>query len=166
MGIADMYIDYFTPPSDAPIGLLEIRASDSGITHIAFVDAPTAPAHRHAMIDRCLAQLEAYFRGQRQTFDIPLAPQGTDFQQRVWRQLREIPYGQTCSYATISNGIGSPNSHRAVGAANGRNPLAIIVPCHRVIGSNGQLTGYAGGLERKQWLLHHEQANLDYRLTS
>lgn len=160
-----MYVDYFTPPFEAPIGLLEIRASDAGITHILFIDEPTMAVSAHPLIERCKAQLDEYFQGRRQTFDVPLAPQGTAFQQRVWLQLRDIAYGETCSYATISSGIGSPKSHRAVGAANGRNPLSIVVPCHRVIGSNGQLTGYAGGLERKQWLLRHEQANLDYELS-
>lgn len=160
-----MYVDYLTPPSGSPIGLLEIRATDAGITHITFVDAQAEPARGHPLIERCKAQLEEYFQGRRRTFDVPLAPQGTDFQQRVWLRLREVPYGETCSYATISSGIGSPQSHRAVGAANGRNPLSIVVPCHRVIGSSGQLTGYAGGLERKQWLLRHEQAHMDYELT-
>jgi methylated-DNA-[protein]-cysteine S-methyltransferase len=161
-----MYIDYFTPPSDAPIGLLEIRATDEGITHILFVDERTEAVRGHPLIERCKSQLVDYFEGRRQTFDVPLAPQGTAFQQRVWMRLRDVPYGETCSYATISSGIGSPRSHRAVGAANGRNPLSIVVPCHRVIGSNGQLTGYAGGLERKQWLLRHEQAHRDFTLSS
>lgn len=159
-----MYVDYLTPPHDSPIGLLQIRATEQGITHVLFVDAQTEPVRGHPLIERCKAQLNEYFQGRRQTFDVPLAPQGTPFQQRVWTQLREVPYGETCSYATISSGIVSPRSHRAVGAANGRNPLAIIVPCHRVIGSNGKLTGYAGGLGRKQWLLQLEQANLDDRL--
>lgn len=161
-----MYIDYFTPPSDAPIGLLEIRATDEGITHILFVDERTEAVRSHPLIERCKSQLVDYFEGRRQTFDVPLAPQGTAFQQRVWMRLRDVPYGETCSYATVSSGIGSPRSHRAVGAANGRNPLSIVVPCHRVIGSNGQLTGYAGGLERKQWLLRHEQAHRDFTLSS
>ncbi len=151
-----MYLDDFTPPPDVPIGRLQIGATDEGITHIRFVDAPTEAVHGHPLIERCKAQLAEYFAGRRQVFDLPLAPHGTPFQQRVWQQLRAIPYGETCSYATISASIGSPNSQRAVGAANGRNPLSIVVPCHRVIGSNGQLTGYAGGLERKQWLLRHE----------
>lgn len=156
----DYYFDYLATPADSPIGLLEIRASDQGITHIGFVDEAARTAHPHPLIERCQAQLAEYFRGERRDFSLPLAPRGTDFQQRVWQRLREVPYGETCSYATISRGIGSPNSHRAVGAANGRNPLAIIVPCHRVIGSNGQLTGYAGGLARKQWLLRLEGVSL------
>lgn len=159
-----MYVDYLTPPCDSPIGLLEIRANDQGVTHILFVESPSRPARPHPLIERCQAQLSEYFQGQRLEFDLPLAPTGTDFQQRVWTRLREVPYGETCSYATISAGIGSPKSHRAVGAANGRNPLAIIVPCHRVIGSNGRLTGYAGGLASKEWLLAHEQANRGFAL--
>lgn len=159
-----MYVDYLTPPSDAPIGLLQIRATGHGITHILFVDTQVEPARPNPLTDQCKAQLKEYFQGLRQTFDVSLTPEGTAFQQKVWMQLRQVPYGKTCSYATISTGIGSPKSHRAVGAANGRNPLAIIVPCHRVIGSNGQLTGYAGGLARKQWLLTHEQAHRDFSL--
>ena len=161
-----MYMDYFTPPCDSPLGLLEIRANDRGITHLLFVEAPTQPPRPHPLIERCKAQLTEYFQGYRLHFDLPLSPAGTDFQQRVWLRLRDVPYGETCSYAMISAGIGSPKSHRAVGAANGRNPLAIIVPCHRVIGSNGQLTGYAGGIARKQWLLAHEQAHRDFALQS
>ncbi|MGC3873424.1 methylated-DNA--[protein]-cysteine S-methyltransferase [Halomonas sp. GXIMD04776] len=159
-----MYIDYLTTPEGSPLGFLQIKATEAGITHIDFVDECFEPVKPHPLIDDCKTQLEEYFQGRRQTFDVPLAPQGTEFQQRVWRQLRAIAFGETCSYAAISRKIGSPKSHRAVGAANGRNPLSIIVPCHRVIGSNGQLTGYAGGLERKKWLLQHEQSHLEYAL--
>ncbi|MDW5377778.1 methylated-DNA--[protein]-cysteine S-methyltransferase [Halomonas sp. HP20-15] len=155
-----MYIDYLATPPGSPLGLLEIRANDQGITHIRFVDEAAHTANPHPLIEHCKDQLAEYFRGERREFSLPLAPQGTEFQQRVWQRLREVPFGETCSYATISRGIGCPNSHRAVGAANGRNPLAIIVPCHRVIGSNGQLTGYAGGLPRKLWLLRLEGARL------
>lgn len=158
-----MYVDYLTPPPGTPFRLLQIGASEQGITHILFVDAPSTPVRSHPLTQRCKTQLDAYLQGRRQTFDVPLAPQGTAFQQRVWKQLSEVPYGATCSYAAIAAGIGSPNSSRAVGAANGRNPLMIVVPCHRVLGSNGRLTGYAGGLANKQWLLHHEQAHLGGR---
>jgi methylated-DNA-[protein]-cysteine S-methyltransferase len=102
-------------------------------------------------------QLIAYFAHQRQSFDLPLAPRGTEFQQQVWQQLRQISYGTAISYGTLAQQIGQPKAARAVGMANGRNPLSIIVPCHRVIASNGKLTGYAGGIDRKQWLLQHEQ---------
>ncbi len=101
-------------------------------------------------------QLSEYFAGSRRSFDLPLRLQGTPFQQRVWRELREIPYGETWSYGQLAARIGKPGASRAVGLANGRNPISILVPCHRVIGADGSLTGYGGGLERKQWLLAHE----------
>ena len=106
-------------------------------------------------------QLQEYFRGERQTFDLPLDPAGTDFQQRVWLQLRAIPYGRTRSYGELARALGSAGASRAVGLANGRNPLSIVVPCHRVIGANGAMTGFGGGIERKVWLLQHECTTLD-----
>jgi len=102
-------------------------------------------------------QLAAYFAGELTEFDLPLNPQGTVFQKTVWRELEKIPYGVTISYGKLAQRIGNPNSSRAVGLANGHNPISIIVPCHRVIGSNGKLTGYGGGIERKEWLLEHER---------
>src|ERR1700739_1261562 len=102
------------------------------------------------------AQLREYFAGERTTFDTPLTMRGSAFEQRVWSALREIPYGETASYGEIARRIGQPSAARAVGMANGRNPIAVIVPCHRVIGANGTLTGYGGGLDRKRWLLDHE----------
>jgi methylated-DNA-[protein]-cysteine S-methyltransferase len=108
-------------------------------------------------LQHALAQLSEYFAQTRRTFSLQLAPQGTEFQQQVWRQLQQINYGQPCSYADVAKAIARPKAVRAVGAANGRNPLAIVVPCHRVIGQNGSMTGYAGGLSRKIWLLNHEQ---------
>jgi methylated-DNA-[protein]-cysteine S-methyltransferase len=105
------------------------------------------------------AQLAEYFAHQRQSFDLPLNPQGTDFQKQVWQRLSLIPFGETISYGTLAENVGKPGASRAVGAANGRNPLSIIVPCHRVIAANGKLTGYAGGVDRKQWLLAHERSN-------
>ncbi len=101
-------------------------------------------------------QLAAYFAGELTDFDLPLAMHGTDFQKQVWRELQNIPFGQTISYGELARRIGNPNSSRAVGLANGHNPISIIVPCHRVIGTNGKLTGYGGGIERKEWLLAHE----------
>ncbi|MET1080965.1 MAG: methylated-DNA--[protein]-cysteine S-methyltransferase [Pseudomonas sp.] len=109
-------------------------------------------------------QLDAYFAGQLQHFNLPLAATGTPFQQRVWRELLAIPFGETRSYGQLAQRLGMPGASRAVGLANGRNPLSIIVPCHRVIGADGSLTGYGGGLERKRWLLAHEQAHSPYRL--
>jgi methylated-DNA-[protein]-cysteine S-methyltransferase len=112
--------------------------------------------------DPCLAavkdQLGAYFAGTLTEFDIPVKLTGSDFQRRVWRCLQDIPYGETISYGQLARQVGNPNASRAVGLANGRNPVAVIVPCHRVIGADGRLTGYAGGLDRKTWLLHHEAA--------
>jgi methylated-DNA-[protein]-cysteine S-methyltransferase len=105
---------------------------------------------------RVCEQLQAYFAGELRDFNLPLAGAGTAFQQRVWRALREIPYGETISYGELARRIGQPTASRAVGLANGQNPISIVVPCHRVIGANGKLTGYGGGLPRKQWLLRHE----------
>lgn len=101
-------------------------------------------------------QLAAYFAGELHTFDLPLAPSGTEFQRKVWQALLDIPFGRTESYGALARRIGAPKASRAVGLANGRNPIAVIIPCHRVIGANGSLTGYGGGIERKRWLLTHE----------
>jgi methylated-DNA-[protein]-cysteine S-methyltransferase len=106
-----------------------------------------------------LAQLAEYFAGDREEFDLPLEPHGTEFQLAVWRALAEIPYGETRSYGQIADAVGRPKAARAVGMANNKNPIAVIVPCHRVIGAGGALVGYAGGLERKTWLLDHERAD-------
>ena len=112
-----------------------------------------------AWFTEILGQLDAYFAGRLTEFDIPVKLDGTEFQRRVWSQLQAIPYGETISYGELARRVGSPKASRAVGLANGRNPVTIIVPCHRVIGSNGKLTGYGGGLDRKTWLLDHEAAN-------
>ena len=111
-----------------------------------------------ALLTVARAELVAYFSGELQTFTVPLAPNGTDFQRRVWTALTKIPYGTTISYAELARRVKNEAAVRAVGAANGRNPIPIIVPCHRVIGSNGSLTGFGGGLDRKRWLLHHENS--------
>lgn len=111
-------------------------------------------------------QLEQYFAGQRQSFDVPLNPVGTDFQKQVWHWLPQIPFGSTIAYGTLAEMLGKPGAARAVGAANGRNPISIIVPCHRVIAADRQLTGYAGGIDRKRWLLQHEQALVSPELPS
>lgn len=106
------------------------------------------------------SQLAEYFAGTRRQFDLPLAADGTGFQRSVWAALRDVPYGQTASYAQIAAKVGSPSAYRAVGSANGRNPLSIIVPCHRIVGADGKLVGYAGGIDAKRWLLAHERAHL------
>ena len=110
------------------------------------------------------AQLDAYFAGDREDFDLALAPHGTPFQQRVWAELTRIPYGETMSYSEVAQRLGDPKLVRAVGLANGRNPISIVIPCHRVIGANGSLVGYGGGLERKKWLLEHEAVTSGRRL--
>lgn len=146
-----------------PIGPLLLVGDGSGLVHIDLPEArrPLAidPAWRHdaAAFTDARAQFDAYFAGTRQDFVLPLSPRGTDFQRRVWDALCDIGYGETISYAELARRIGNPRASRAVGLANGANPLAIIVPCHRVIGANGSLTGYGGGLNAKQWLLAHEQ---------
>ncbi|MDE0853732.1 MAG: methylated-DNA--[protein]-cysteine S-methyltransferase [Nevskia sp.] len=110
-----------------------------------------------ARLRRARAQLRAYFADELKTFELPIRLQGTEFQERVWNELLNIPFGETVSYGELARRLGQPNASRAVGLANGRNPISIIVPCHRVVGSNGQLTGYGGGLPRKRWLLDHER---------
>ena len=144
---------------DSPVGTLTLAATDAGLHAIEF-PSNRHPQKRegwresdHPLLDRAQAQLDEYFAGERQAFDLPLAPQGTPFQRQVWFALAAIPYGETSSYAELAQRIGRPTAVRAVGAAIGRNPLTVIVPCHRVIGSGGALTGYAGGLERKRTLL-------------
>lgn len=141
------------------LGLVEITAHETGIVSVYFVDQAQAIRSNH-LTEQAKSQLAEYFAGQRQTFDLPLAPQGTEFQQRVWQALQTIPYGQLASYQDMARQIKHPKAMRAVGAANGKNPISIMVPCHRVIGANGSLTGYAGGLERKRWLLQHESGDL------
>ena len=152
---------YAVMPS--PIGRLVLASDGTALAGVWMANAePNERNWSVAEPDDVLAearvQLTAYFAGQRRDFDVPLAPRGTEFQLRVWEALRRIPHGTTLSYADLAARIGSPAAVRAVGAANGRNPIPIIVPCHRVIGSNGSLTGFGGGIERKRWLLAHEGA--------
>ncbi len=147
-----------TPPYrsllDSPIGWLIIEANDHAITRIAWCDDVSPPEpNASELTQTASAQLHDYFNGQRQQFNLPLAPIGTEFQQRCWQALCVIPYGATRSYADQAQAIAHPQSVRAVGQANGANPIAIVIPCHRVIGANGRLTGYTGGLNRKRWLL-------------
>jgi methylated-DNA-[protein]-cysteine S-methyltransferase len=140
------------------IGALEIVGSEHGIVSVAFVDAIDAGAKCVTpVVQQCITELNQYFGGRRTTFSVPLDTAGTQFRLAVWHALQDIPFGQTVSYRDVARVIGRPKSARAVGGAVGHNPIAIIVPCHRVIGSDGSLTGYAGGLERKRWLLEHER---------
>lgn len=152
---------YFTIMS-TPVGELTLTSDGDALTAVYFEDPKYRPAttdnwiRDDAVLTTARRQLEEYFRGERTTFDLGLAPSGTDFQRSVWRALTGIPFATTTSYGAIAARIGRPSASRAVGAANGRNPISIVVPCHRVIGSGGDLTGYGGGLDRKRWLLNHE----------
>ncbi len=146
----------------SPIGELLLVSDGSSLTTM-HMPAPGRKLHIHPdwqRDDSCLRtvreQLTEYFAGERTTFDLPLAPEGTSFQRRVWAELCRIPYGTTISYAELARRVGQPGAARAVGAANGRNPIGIIVPCHRVIGADGTLTGFGAGINRKRWLLKHE----------
>lgn len=121
-------------------------------------------SQRSEVLDLAQTQLAEYFALQRKQFDLPLEPEGTEFQKQIWKLLQKIPFGETISYGTLAKWYGQPNTARAVGTANGRNPISIIIPCHRVVASNGKLTGYAGGLDRKQWLLQHEQTTIQRQL--
>ena len=168
----------------SPVGDLVLTASETGLTGVYFPTSRKQPHSLHRVsphrvtpssprsargrvsgrrgtndvLNRVAAQLEEYFAGTRTTFDLPLEPSGTDFQLSVWELLRKIPYGVTTSYGELARRLGDPKATRAVGAANGANPIPIIVPCHRVVGSKGELTGFGGGLDRKRWLLEHEGA--------
>lgn len=147
----------FSQYIDSPLGPVHILASASGISAISFVTKRLTAEQPSALTTLAAQQLSAYFAGTLTHFNLPLAASGTVFQHQVWQALCAIPFGQTCSYADIARSINNVKAVRAVGAANGRNPVAIVVPCHRVIGANGTLTGYAGGLDKKDWLLKHEQ---------
>jgi methylated-DNA-[protein]-cysteine S-methyltransferase len=149
----------------SPIGTLEVTGTEAGIVAIRFLDAPPAVLPEvHPALETCIQQLDEYFRGQRREFTFPLDLTGTDFQQRVWHVLLNIPFGVTRSYLEVAEALGDRNAVRAVGLANGQNPIAVVVPCHRVIGSDGSLTGYGGGLWRKEWLLQHEGRPTQQRL--
>ncbi len=147
----------------SPIGPLRLVADGAALVGVYMEDHARAPAlgardgKDHPVLAETRRQLVAWFAGERTTFDLPLRPSGTSFQLAVWHALTTIPFGETRTYAELARGIGRPGAARAVGAANARNPLSIVVPCHRVVGAGGALTGYAGGLSRKQWLLAHEQ---------
>jgi len=151
---------------ESPVGPLLLAADDAGLREIIFVNGRTPghprPAWREdaAPLKETMRQLRAYFAGKLEDFDLPLAPHGTRFQLDVWKRLCEIPYGETISYGEIAKRIGNPNASRAVGLANGQNPIPIIIPCHRVIGSDGKLTGYGGGLPIKEKLLALERRQL------
>jgi methylated-DNA-[protein]-cysteine S-methyltransferase len=151
---------------DSPLGLLEITGTETHVTSVLFPETKkrprpprTATAETSAPVRDCVAQLEAYFAGKLQEFELPLQPEGTAFQRKVWAELLNIPFGKTASYLHLARALGDEKCIRAAASANGQNPLTILVPCHRVIGSDGKLVGYGGDLWRKQWLLEHEQTH-------
>jgi len=157
--------ELFTVVVDSPVGALTVVTSDAGLRAVLWSadDPQRVPLDRsadradHPVLVQAAHQLTEYFDGSRRDFDLPLDPTGTDFQQQAWAALRSIPYATTVSYGEQAERMGDKRKARAVGAANGRNPISIIVPCHRVVGSNGSLTGFAGGIETKDWLLTHER---------
>ena len=150
----------------SPVGEILVVAGDRGLRHVMFapdgmpevVDSlDVAERPGHPVVAAALAQLRGYFEGTRTSFDLPLDLHGTEFQVAAWRALADVAYGRTATYAQQAASIGRPKATRAVGAANGRNPVAVVLPCHRIVGSDGSLTGFAGGLHVKRWLLDHEQ---------
>ncbi|UCG08747.1 MAG: methylated-DNA--[protein]-cysteine S-methyltransferase [Desulfobacterales bacterium] len=150
-----IFITYY----QSPIGTIEIVGSREHIVAVNFVDQGQAGnGDLPACVQECVNQIDGYFNAKRTIFSLNLDMQGTDFQKTVWRQLLKVPFGMTASYGEIAAAIGKPSASRAVGRANGKNPISIIVPCHRIIGSDGTLTGYGGGLWRKEWLLNHERS--------
>jgi methylated-DNA-[protein]-cysteine S-methyltransferase len=141
-----------------PIGYLEVTATDRGIRSLYFIDFRVRVKRVPAALKDCINQLKEYFDGKRTAFDLPLDPEGSPFQQKVWKELLTVPYGQTISYLELARRSGDVKALRAVGGANANNPVSIIIPCHRIIGMDGKLVGYGGGLWRKKWLLEHEHA--------
>lgn len=148
----------FTAKYQSPIGTIKVEGTQTGIVTLDFAaQPPVVDDDPPACVQACVRQVDEYFKGERKVFSISLQMRGTDFQKSVWRQLLKVPYAKTASYSELAAAIGKPNAYRAVGNANGKNPISIIVPCHRIIGSDGTLTGYGGGLWRKAWLLNHEK---------
>ncbi|MBK7212963.1 MAG: methylated-DNA--[protein]-cysteine S-methyltransferase [Bacteroidales bacterium] len=141
---------------DSPLGKLRISGSENGITEVIYLSDESLASEVPECLSNCVQQLKEYFEGKRIDFSVEVNPVGTDFQKRVWTELLNIPFGQTISYMQLAQRLGDPKAVRAVGHANGQNRINILIPCHRVIGSGGKLTGYGGGLWRKDWLLKHE----------
>ncbi len=140
-----------------PLGTVYIEGDENGISKISVIEAALENAKPTTELAEAVQQLTEYFEGKRRIFDFKINPQGTDFQKKVWKELLKIPFGKTISYLDLARALGDEKNIRAAASANGKNPLWIVVPCHRVIGSDGSLVGYAGGLWRKKWLLEHEQ---------
>jgi methylated-DNA-[protein]-cysteine S-methyltransferase len=158
----DIKTEYWTD-FRSPVGKLRLVADGQGLTRVDFCDsiAPSAGiCIETKILQQAKRELREYFAGERVEFDLPLNPEGTKFQYQVWNELLKIPYGATMTYGEIARNMGNPDAMRAVGAANGKNPIAIIIPCHRVIGTQGKMIGYGGGIDRKLWLLKHEAAEI------
>jgi methylated-DNA-[protein]-cysteine S-methyltransferase len=149
-----MYKTYY----NSPIGTIEIVSDEDSIVKLDFVEeAGKNDGNIPEVLKKAVSQLDEYFKGKRKSFDLKLGVKGTEFQQSVWQQLRKVPFGNTATYGEIAKAIGNEKASRAVGGANNKNKIAIIIPCHRIVGSNGKMVGYAGGLWRKEWLLQHEK---------
>jgi methylated-DNA-[protein]-cysteine S-methyltransferase len=146
------------------LGICQLLGDEHGISQLVLVEEASLSVSIPKELKAAATQIREYFEGNRSVFDLKLNPAGTEFQKKVWDELQHIPYGKTLSYLELSKKLGDPKAIRAVAAANGKNPLWIIIPCHRVIGTDGSLTGYAGGLWRKKWLLEHESPALQQRL--
>ncbi|TDX01748.1 methylated-DNA--[protein]-cysteine S-methyltransferase [Dinghuibacter silviterrae] len=148
------YVAYY----HSPVGILRLGGTEHYISEIYYLDAlpPDARVHLNPLLQNCQEQLMEYFQGLRRTFDLPVHQEGSEFQQRVWGELMGIPYGRTITYMDLAKRVGDPKAVRAVGTTNGKNKIAIVLPCHRVIGARNDLVGYGGGLWRKRWLLEHE----------
>ena len=159
--------DVFTGYLESRIGVLEIRADRDDVLEIAFVrERGPVQTRLPECLSLAISQLEEYFQGERREFELPLGFRGTAFQVQVWEGLRRIPFAETISFGDLAGSIGRPRAFRAVGQANNKNPLPIVVPCHRVVGGDGSLTGYGSGIWRKQWLLEHEQKVKNEDVTS
>jgi methylated-DNA-[protein]-cysteine S-methyltransferase len=150
----------FTSYYTSPIGLIEISAAEKDLISVLFVEVESKATCTNAIIEECKKQFDEYFHGDRKDFSLPYLLLGTEFQKATWNKLKSIEYGKTMSYAELAEKLNSPKSARAVGSTNGKNCLLIILPCHRIIGQDGSLTGYAGGLWRKKWLLEHESSKV------
>lgn len=144
---------------ESPIGWIKIVGDENYIYEVDFVEKKETEQDMTGILYQCIKELEEYFKGIRQTFSVPLKMEGTEFQKKVWKELCTVNYGETASYKDMAIQIGNPNASRAVGGANNKNPIGIIVPCHRIIGANKKLVGYAGGIDKKEWLLNHEIEN-------
>ncbi len=144
----------------SPIGYIEVTCSEAGLRTLSFLDFRVKIQKTPHKLVEVVRQLKDYFDGKLLAFDLPLDPEGSEFQKKVWKEVAKIPFGKTISYQDLAKKVGDPKAFRAVGGANGKNPLSVIIPCHRVIGANGRLTGYEFGLWRKKWLLEHENAFL------